>query len=219
MDQLDAAQSKRMDRNTRREAILKAALEIFNEKGYEGTSLNAIIKKIGGSKRSFYTEFGGKEGLFRALLSERVERHIREEQALEDTAEKSLRATLLGVARRMVRSFSDPELLALYRFTIQDGINFPGIVQAFYEVAHLRGEEYIVSLLEKAAERGEVRLYGDPSILAGHFLSMLHGGPLFELLFKIRDRLTDEEADAFAVSAVNLFLNGVGERSMPDEAD
>lgn len=217
MDQLDSTQSKRMDRNTRREAILKATLEIFNEKGYEGTSLNAIIKRVGGSKRNFYTEFGGKEGLFRALLSERVERQI-QEQALDDAVEKDLRATLLGMARRMVRGFSDPELLALYRFMVQDGIRFPGVVKAFYEVAHLRGEAYIASLLEKAADRGEVRLYGDPSVMAGHFLSMLHGGPLYELLFNIRDELTSADADAFVGSAVDLFLNGIGERRAPGEA-
>jgi len=49
---------------------LKAAAQVFFEQGYAATSINAIIERIGGSKRNIYSEFGSKEGVFTALVSE-----------------------------------------------------------------------------------------------------------------------------------------------------
>ena len=208
MNQTETTQVRRMDKNSRREAIMKAALEIFNEKGYEGTSLNAIIERVGGSKRNFYTEFGGKEGLFEALVTERMDRQIRV-QEVHDAEETSLRGKLLGGARLVVKGFDDPELLALYRFMIQDGIRFPELVKVFFEGAHLKAEGYIARLLEKAVAEGEAKIFGPPEVVAGHFLSMLHGGLFYELLFNMRGSLTDDEVETFIHSAVDLFLNGI----------
>src|SRR3546814_17701069 len=54
----------------RRAAILWAAGQVFFEQGYAATSIDAIIERAGGSKRNIYSEFGSKEGLFTALVSE-----------------------------------------------------------------------------------------------------------------------------------------------------
>ncbi|WP_176026829.1 TetR/AcrR family transcriptional regulator, partial [Brucella intermedia] len=50
----------------RRKTILRAAAELFFEQGYATTSIDAIIERTGGSKRTIYSEFGSKEGLFLA---------------------------------------------------------------------------------------------------------------------------------------------------------
>lgn len=43
------------------------------EHGYAAASIDAVIERIGGSKRNIYTTFGSKEGLFTALVSENAE--------------------------------------------------------------------------------------------------------------------------------------------------
>jgi transcriptional regulator, TetR family len=48
----------------RYELIVKTALELFLEKGYEKTSLSDIVAISGGSLSSIYTFFENKEGLF-----------------------------------------------------------------------------------------------------------------------------------------------------------
>ena len=59
--------SKRPPREGRRSAILEAAAQVFFEQqGYAATSIDAIIERIGGSKRNIYSEFGSKEGVFTA---------------------------------------------------------------------------------------------------------------------------------------------------------
>ena len=58
----------------RREALLRAAAEVFFEQGYAATSIDAIIERAGGSKRNIYNEFGNKQGLFSAIVKENADK-------------------------------------------------------------------------------------------------------------------------------------------------
>lgn len=50
--------------------IKEAALDLFAEKGYEGTSLAQIAEKIGLKKQSIYSHFKSKDDLFLAVLED-----------------------------------------------------------------------------------------------------------------------------------------------------
>lgn len=205
-----APRSKKLPRDERRKKILKTAQEIFQEKGYQDTSLDAILERAGGSKRTFYTEFDGKEGLFKALMSEMVEAQIKE-QEMENERSKDLRTLLLQVAKRATRYIMDCENLTLYRLMIQEGMRFPRILTLFYEGFYMKSEKYITELLEDASERGDAVLTSPSAAAtaAGHFMSLLHGQLFFEQLFYIRDRITDDEIDAHVVSVVDFFIGGI----------
>jgi AcrR family transcriptional regulator len=62
----------------RRPQLLDAALELFLERGYEGTSMEAIAEAAGVSKPVVYSAFEGKEQLFRALLRREEDRILSE---------------------------------------------------------------------------------------------------------------------------------------------
>src|SRR5450631_1066820 len=57
----------------RREAFLVAAREVFDEKGYAEATLDDIIGRSGGSRQTLYALFGGKQGLFEAIVTETCE--------------------------------------------------------------------------------------------------------------------------------------------------
>ncbi|ORM35352.1 TetR/AcrR family transcriptional regulator [Williamsia sp. 1135] len=57
--------TRRRLRPDKREAILRAAGEIFDIEGYERTSIDAVAAKSGVSKPTIYNHFGSKEQLFR----------------------------------------------------------------------------------------------------------------------------------------------------------
>ncbi|GHF27699.1 MULTISPECIES: ScbR family autoregulator-binding transcription factor [Streptomyces] len=51
-----------------REAILRAAAEVFDEYGYAGASVNRILERAGTTAGAMYFHFKSKEGLARAVM-------------------------------------------------------------------------------------------------------------------------------------------------------
>ena len=54
--------------------ILQAAAEVMADRGYAGTSLDAVAERAGVAKGSIYNNFGSKEGLFEALIAHTMDR-------------------------------------------------------------------------------------------------------------------------------------------------
>jgi AcrR family transcriptional regulator len=95
--------------------VLDAALGLFLEHGYQGTSMEAIARAAGVTKPVVYACFAGKDELFRALLAREDERIIGEIQAAFANADLSdPRATLIDGFTAFLRAVSSsPDV---YRF-------------------------------------------------------------------------------------------------------
>src|SRR3954463_7865038 len=52
----------------RRQEIVRAAAQVFAERGYHGGSLRSIGERVGASSASLVQDFGTKEGLLAAVL-------------------------------------------------------------------------------------------------------------------------------------------------------
>ena len=61
-----------------KDKIMEAATELFHFYGYDGTSIDMLIKKAGVSKSNFYYYFEGKEELGLSVLTKLAEKQIRE---------------------------------------------------------------------------------------------------------------------------------------------
>ncbi|WIM98792.1 helix-turn-helix domain-containing protein [Actinoplanes oblitus] len=62
--------TRRAGSETRTE-ILRVALELFTERGFEGTSIRDLAEALGMTKSSLYYHFAGKEAIIQALLASR----------------------------------------------------------------------------------------------------------------------------------------------------
>ncbi len=60
----------------RRQEFLDAALALFQRQGYERTTLNDILDRVGVSKGAFYHYFAAKEDVLEALALREVERKL-----------------------------------------------------------------------------------------------------------------------------------------------
>jgi AcrR family transcriptional regulator len=70
-----------------RTAILDAAMNLFLESGYNGTSMRQIANEAGVALGGIYNHFPGKEDIFKALIAERIPVDIIREalSSVEDT--------------------------------------------------------------------------------------------------------------------------------------
>ncbi|HEY2141408.1 MAG TPA: TetR/AcrR family transcriptional regulator [Solirubrobacteraceae bacterium] len=86
-----------------REQILDAAARVFATRGYSDASINEIAAEAGFSKGALYWNFSSKEGLFFALLDERIDAPIRalfemtEAAPADQTMEKQVSRGLAAV--------------------------------------------------------------------------------------------------------------------------
>src|SRR5258707_1886324 len=104
-------------RPTRAEAVrrdarlLDAATTLFMERGFDGTSIDAVAEAAGVSKPTVYARYRDKRDLFAAVLRDRIREWLAplsaaaEAQATESNP-KSIETTLLELSRHMLSQAS-----------------------------------------------------------------------------------------------------------------
>lgn len=80
-DMSPTAKTKRRGAQETRENIIDVAMEEFSQKGLAGARIDEIAERTASSKRMIYYYFGGKDGLYRAVLERAYSRIRAQEQS------------------------------------------------------------------------------------------------------------------------------------------
>ncbi len=182
------------------ERILRSALSLFSEKGYDATSVREICAASGITKPTLYHFYGSKEGVYRALIDgalermgEDITRALEEDGSLADRLRR-LAVTYFEATRR------EPDLA---RFILALVHGPPGSTPhtdllAFYDSILTQ----VAGVMAAAEERGEVSPGpGDVRLLVlmGAVGEAVHG-----YLLVGRPDLTPELADTL----IDVVLKG-----------
>jgi AcrR family transcriptional regulator len=100
-----------------RAALIEAAAEVFLERGFRGTSVEAITARAGYSRGAFYSNFESKEQLFAELLQERAFSRARDIAAR--SADPRTRPTARELGRISAEVQSDPDTGWLFRLWLE----------------------------------------------------------------------------------------------------
>lgn len=172
----------------RRPVVLDAALELFLERGYEGTSMETIARAAGVTKPVVYDCFPGKEELFRALLRREEERILGEIRAAFESAD-----------------LSDPEATLIEGYT-----GFLRAVAAYPDVYRLifLGEGGGNMAVARRIQRGREAQVGALSLLARGWLAGRKGNRRDEGELDVTARLVGNAIAGLAESGARLLLSG-----------
>jgi AcrR family transcriptional regulator len=128
--------------------ILKKALELFSEKGYDATSVREICEAAGITKPTLYHFYGSKEGVYRAIVEGALLR-FRSDMIRSLEGQGSLRDRLVRMARTYVEAtLREPDLA---RFVMALIHNSPRSAPATDLVGFYHG---ILDALAVALDRG-----------------------------------------------------------------
>lgn len=150
--------------------LYQAAMKLFQEKGFEETSIDEITERAGFSRATFFNHFGSKRGVLRyygqeiqSLLDEMLDHTDRDARPL-DLIREALRKMTSEAEKHL------PELRLIYANSIQDVdyLNSP-------TPARRRVCEILTELVTAAQKQGRIRRDIPARELALHILSLYQG--------------------------------------------
>jgi AcrR family transcriptional regulator len=202
---------RRTSRGSAKCAELRAvAAQLFLAHGYDGVSLDEIVRAAGGSKTNVYAFYGGKEGLFLAAVEARC-RHLQERLGARSLAGLGLGPGLRALGRDLIALLMEPEHLALYRLVIGGTARFPGLGAVWYENGPLASRGIIAAFA--AGHAGELPRGTRPEDVARVF----HDVAVQDLLHRalIGEGAPDEAERERAVAMAVRVVLGADRPSAP----
>lgn len=151
----------------RRQEILDRAIEVFADKGAEGTSLRAIGEKIGVSHAALLHYFGSREELLVEVLRE-GERRRRDPSTREDPVGMMIRAA--------ERNVTIPGFVALYTTLLAGSLEADKhYSREFFAARFARIRAHIVELIRTGQEQGTIRPGIEPADMAALIIAASDG--------------------------------------------
>lgn len=203
-EEADAATRPRLA--ARRRTFLEAATAVFLKKGYANATLDDVIARSGGSRQTLYSLFGGKQGLFEALVAERGDKIFAPFRA-EGLLDRPPDEVLVEVGIRFLETVTTPDALGVYRLVVAEGVFMRELAERFWEVGPGHARALLAGYFEEQTRRGTLRLQ-DPEQAASQFLGMLLGNLQLQCLVGLREAPGPEEIEALVRTAVARFLDG-----------
>lgn len=165
------ARPENADGQRTRQAILDAALDLFAEKGFFGTSLRDVASAVGVRESALYNYFAGKDALFDALLA--AQQHSKAERLapLADAPITDGRALLERLALSTLDDFVLPREQKFFRILMSDGIRLAKVGRISLERMG-QGRERLHDIMRRLIAEGWLRP-ADLNVLGMAFMSPL----------------------------------------------
>jgi AcrR family transcriptional regulator len=191
----------------RRAAFLKAAREVFLEYGYEAANMAEIVKRAGGSLSTLYGQFGGKKGLFEAMIDARVNA-LTEQMHVELAQHAPLKEGLRRIGEAFLTKQAAADSLDVFRLMVAQAKKFPDLAEAFGQRAPEKVRKALADYLEDRAKAGELRI-SNPDLAASVFFDLVRARIQFRALLNASYTPTEAEIRETVDRAVKVFLGGI----------
>jgi AcrR family transcriptional regulator len=174
----------KQERGTRsRRAILEAAAEVFDLRGFDAASTNEILSRSGLTRGALYHHFPSKEAIAAALLEAHGEALVVPEHSTKIQAVIDLTFAFASRLRR------DPILRASVRLAVEK-TSFPRPLNTPYD----QSSAAILALLEQARDQGELlpglNLHDATVVIVGAFTGMQVMSQVYTNREDLHDRVT-----------------------------
>jgi len=194
----------------RQAALLDAASTLFLERGYAGTSLDDVIDRAGGSRRTVYEVFGNKEGLFAAAVQAKLDRVLAALGDL-DLSTDPPDVALARAGEAFVGALTAPDMLAAFRVVLGELHHMPELGRTLFERGPERAYALVGGYLARQVKAGTLDL-PDPDAAARQLIEMMKGDMHIRALLMPDWRQEPAAVRHNVETAVRTFLDGARRR-------
>ena len=188
----------------KRAAILRATTDLIIERGYDGTSLDAICERAACSKSSIYEYFGNKEGLL-AALTENIALDLSQALHAFHLQHVDVEEALKRYARLTLELILSDRHIAIVRATIAAAWQHPRLGPAYYEVGALTAQSALAQYFATQSRDGALCV-PDPHWAAKEFQGILLWDRMLARIVGAASCPEQAEIEAQADVAVTAFL-------------
>lgn len=190
--------------------LLDVATELFLERGFDATSIDAVAEAARVSKPTVYGQYQDKRGLFEAVLKREIGRWIAPlataaEIQTTDKGNASIEKQLIDLGRQMIRFSASDGARAVLRVLAAQATNFPELAENAYREGWSRAVQSVSALLDRMADKGLARI--DTTVAAEAYLNLVVGPTTRQAIHGIPLDVTAEEKRMRA--SLKLLLNGI----------
>ena len=188
----------------KREAIIQAATQAFQEFGVNGTSMDKLAELANVSKRTVYNHFSTKEDLVMHLIKEQWQSALVDINT-EYKSDSPLNEQLEDLVFQEVSFLCSDSHLELARVAIGHFFYKPEKLKD--EVTQLKAQESSLHRWLKKAEADNRLTFEDIGQVVNEIDSLIKGQSFWPQLFKIEDNLSDDDKWRITRNIVAMVLS------------
>jgi AcrR family transcriptional regulator len=188
---MDARRHRGRPQTFDRTEVLTRAMQLFWERGFEGTSFDELVAVMGISPSSFYNSFGSKERLYQeateAYLAVSGEWFLRELNADTDT-QSAFHNVLLAAAREFTKEgLPSGCMISLAGTHLPPSLNSVRDMMAHHRQ---RGQAAMAARIQRGIELGDLPPETNAETLAAFYSALSRGMAVLARDGASRDQLT-----------------------------
>lgn len=162
--------------------IVRAAYEVFSEKGFAAARLDDIAKRAGVSKGALYLYFETKQDIFEAVVKDAIAPNIGQIETFALGFPGPFEQLIRMMVPRVAELATASGMGRVVKMVVGESGNFPEIARIWHDDAVARGLGLLTAVIERAQARGEVRA-GDARNHAVSLMAPLLLGVIFRETF------------------------------------
>lgn len=206
----------RMKGDARREQILLAAISLFAQRGFNGTTTKEIANAAGVSEGMVFKHFSKKTDIYDAILEHKScyegvafpwEGNAAVQKAVTEGDDFGVFYNMALIA--LMKQQADEAFL---RLMLYSALEEHGLAESFFSEFVARVYEFIGSYIERRQKEGAMRKV-NPRIVVRAFLGMLIHHSLNNLLWDKDRKLLDISNEEAAKNFAEIILHGVSKQS------
>jgi len=188
----------------RRNEILEAAFDLFVERGYAGTSMDALADAADSHKRELYRLFASKKDLFREAVSLRCRHRLGNGDRNDSDVAPTVYLTHFGV--RLIELIVTRRTIALQRAIIGDLDRHPKLGAWLMDAMMATAADVLVPKLRQWHRQGRMRV-PEPREAAVEFIEAVAARFNTRALLGAAPPPSKREMAKHLNASIELFLN------------
>lgn len=202
-----AGRPRKGEEDGRRTHVIAVATALFLESGFHQVSLARIARNARVAVRTIYSSFGGKAGLFQAVLQTIRKRFLDEEKLLAPAA-SDIAGVLGHFGLRYLRFLADPQVARIRRMALADAGGRQDLAHAFLDADPGLQHGQLARYFADERVREKIRSDVPVELLPTFFIACVAGDYLWPAITAdVQD--SDEHLQRHLEGRLPLFLRAV----------